>query len=39
MLQTNKKGHVAPLLKCTCYEIRAIYVYLEGAAFSVNTIC
>ena len=40
MLQTNElKSHVEPLLKIIYYELRAINVYLEGAALSVSTIC
>ena len=39
MLQTNKlKKSMARLLKSIYYEIRAINLCLEGAAFSVNTI-
>ena len=39
MLHTNLKGHLAPLLKSIYYELRAINLYLEWAAVSVNTIC
>ena len=34
----TKKSHVAPLLKSIYYELRAINLYLEGAAISVSTI-
>ena len=39
MLQTKKLTHVAPLLKSIYYELRAITLYLEGAAITVSTIC
>ena len=39
MLHTNLQGNVAPLLKSIYYELRAVNLYLEGAVFSVNTIC
>ena len=38
MLHANLKGHMAPLLKSIYYELRTINLYLEGAAFNVNTI-
>ena len=37
--QTNKKDHVAQLLKYIYSELRAINLYMEGAAFSVYSIC
>ena len=37
--QNSPYGHVTPLLKPIYYQLRAINLYLEGAAFSVSTIC